>query len=135
MSIYLLTSALRVKLQNMEDNIPDDKQLTEIANSVLNLEQFHNITIGELLVGEINGYLPHEPLKLGDLVYIAKAAYDTEQYYYTITWLRHVIDEIKVQRIDDVDGEYTKAAVYSLLASAYFKVSKESQMSYRIHSL
>ncbi|VDH93062.1 prolyl 4-hydroxylase [Mytilus galloprovincialis] len=114
--------ALRVKLQNMEDNIPDDKQLTEIANSVLNLEQFHNITIGELLLGEINGHLPHEPLKLGDLVYIAKAAYDTEQYYYTITWLRHVIDEIKVQRIDDVDGEYTKAAVYSLLASAYFKM-------------
>ncbi|XP_052079754.1 prolyl 4-hydroxylase subunit alpha-3-like [Mytilus californianus] len=114
--------ALRVKLQNMEDNIPDDQQLTEIANSVLNLEQFHNITIGELLVGEINGHLPHEPFTLGDLVYIAKAAYDTEQYYYTITWLRHVIDEIKLRRIDDVDGEYAKAAVYSLLASAYFKI-------------
>ena len=108
----------------MDDNIPNDEQLSKIALSVLNLDKFYNKTAQDLMLGDIDDHLPHEPLTLSDVVYIAKVAYDKEQFYYTITWLNHVISEMTNRQLEAIDDIYSKETIYNLLASAYFKVSK-----------
>jgi hypothetical protein len=44
--------------------------------------------------------------------------------YYTITWLNHVISEMTNRQLEAIDDIYSKETIYNLLASAYFKVSK-----------
>lgn len=108
----------------MDDNIPNNEQLSKIALSVLNLDKFYNKTAQDLMLGDIDDHLPQKPLTLSDVVYIAKVAYDNEQFYYAITWLNHVISEMKIRQLETIDDVYGKATIYNLLASAYFKVSK-----------
>lgn len=115
--------ALRLKIQNMDDNIPNNEQLSKIALSVLNLDKFYNKTAQDLMLGDIDDHLPQKPLTLSDVVYIAKVAYDNEQFYYAITWLNHVISEMKIRQLETIDDVYGKATIYNLLASAYFKMN------------
>lgn len=86
------------------------------------LEKSFNLTVRDLMEGEINEATPQQPLTFGDVVDIARAVYDDEQFYYTATWLSYVANQMEERSMRKTDEDHSLETILSMLASAYFKV-------------
>ena len=119
----LSLSDLKVKLQNIEDNIPTRSKFMRIASSITSLSLHGERSLQGIMRGEIDGRLPIHSVTLGDIYHIAFGAYENEDYFYTYTWLTFVYGKMKSDRISELEHDVTISNVGNLLASASFKVS------------
>ncbi|XP_062614027.1 prolyl 4-hydroxylase subunit alpha-2-like [Saccostrea cucullata] len=121
--------ALKVKLQNIEDNVPSKDVFDTIASTISALQRYKSFTIDQIMNGNIAEAKPLQKLTLADAFDIAQASYEKEEMYYAIEWLKYIVDEVKANRISDIDDQISAAAVFHLLSNAYFKAGfiKEAQ--------
>lgn len=112
---------MRVKLQNIVDNIPEEKQFNYIAYRISKLQIFQKLSPADIMKGTISGMQPEEPMNISDAFDIGKAAFDNEDYYTAIDWLEYIDEQLKSNKHKESD--INRTTVLSKLSSAYFKVS------------
>lgn len=120
--IYQFLSALKVKLQNIEENVPNKDVFNTIASTISALQLYKSLTIEQIMSGDVTGVKPLQRLSLSDAFDIANSAYEMDDTYYAIKWFRYIVDEVKENRISDIDDQISSSAVFHLLSNAYFKV-------------
>ncbi|XP_056012906.1 prolyl 4-hydroxylase subunit alpha-1-like [Ostrea edulis] len=121
--------ALKVKLQNIEENVPNKDVFNTIASTISALQLYKSLTIEQIMSGDVTGVKPLQRLSLSDAFDIANSAYEMDDTYYAIKWFRYIVDEVKENRISDIDDQISSSAVFHLLSNAYFKAGlvKEAQ--------
>ncbi|KAK3082739.1 hypothetical protein FSP39_003873 [Pinctada imbricata] len=113
---------LRVKLQNMEDAIPEKVDFKKIAYSLTNLNLYGGFSLDEIIKGNLNGYAPKQAFSLEDISDIGHASYDREDYYYAYKILSYVYDRMKSNRINELENGITIGNQASRLSSACYKM-------------
>lgn len=111
---------LKVKLMNIEDNLPSEDDFNNITYAVLGLQDFQDYSMYEIMDGTVNGVKPHEPLVLEDAMDFGLCAYTKGLYDRAIDWLEFVVDE-NGKSTDDI-GRHTVGKLYSNLATVYLRI-------------
>lgn len=111
-----------MKLQNIEENVPNKDVFNTIASTISALQLYKSLTIEQIMSGDVTGVKPLQRLSLSDAFDIANSAYEMDDTYYAIKWFRYIVDEVKENRISDIDDQISSSAVFHLLSNAYFKV-------------
>ncbi|XP_011430792.4 prolyl 4-hydroxylase subunit alpha-1 [Magallana gigas] len=121
--------ALKVKLQNIEDNVPDKNVFSTIASTISALQLYKGLTVEQIMRGDITEVEPLQKLTLADAFAIAQTAYEKDDMFYAIEWLKNIIEEVKTHRISDIDDKVSSSAIFHMLSNAYFRAGlvKEAQ--------
>ena len=109
--------AMRVKVQNIADNLPKEIKLTNICKSILKLQNLYDISVNDLTSGYINGMTSLYPLSLNEAFEIARVAYDSFQYKLAVDWLEYV-----TSTFDENKASFNLTSAMNVLSSTYFKV-------------
>lgn len=75
--------------------------------------------------GDITEVEPLQKLTLADAFAIAQTAYEKDDMFYAIEWLKYIIEEVKTHRISDIDDKVSSSAIFHMLSNAYFRVSND----------
>ncbi|KAJ8319821.1 hypothetical protein KUTeg_001408 [Tegillarca granosa] len=110
---------MRVKLQNIVDNIPDEKQFNYIAYRISKLQIYQKLSPADIIKGTISGMQPEEQMNLTDAFDIGKAAFNNEDFYTAIDWLEYIDEQLIANKHQESD--INRTTVLSKLSSAYFK--------------
>lgn len=126
MKLFLVFfTALKVKLQNIEDNVPDKNVFNTIASTISALQLYKGLTVEQIMRGDITEVEPLQRLTLADAFAIAQTAYEKDDMFYAIEWLKYIIEEVKSHRISDIDDKVSSSAIFHMLSNAYFRVSND----------
>ena len=109
---------MRVKVQNIEDNLPMEDRLMTIAISIINLQNLYDASVEEIVGQSFFKNDSIEPLSLDDKYFLARAAYEAEDFNLAVDWLLRVTADY----IDGTGVDFSLKNVLNLLSSAYFKV-------------
>ncbi|XP_022322338.2 prolyl 4-hydroxylase subunit alpha-1-like [Crassostrea virginica] len=121
--------ALKVKLQNIADNVPDKDVFNTIASTISALQLYKGLSVEQIMRGDITEVRPLQTLTLADAFAIAQTAFEKDDMFYAIEWLKYIVGEVKDNRISDIDDRVTATAVFHMLSNAYFSAGlvKEAQ--------
>lgn len=122
---YFFFTALKVKLQNIEDNVPNKDVFNTIASTISALQLYKGLTVEQIMRGDITEVEPLQRLTLADAFAIAQTAYEKDDMFYAIEWLKYIIEEVKSHRISDIDDKVSSSAIFHMLSNAYFRVSND----------
>ena len=115
--------ALKVKLQNIADNVPDKDVFNTIASTISALQLYKGLSVEQIMRGDITEVRPLQMLTLADAFAIAQTAFEKDDMFYAIEWLKYIVGEVKDNRISDIDDRVTATAVFHMLSNAYFSAS------------
>ena len=115
--------ALKVKLQNIADNVPDKDVFNTIASTISALQLYKGLSVEQIIQGDITEVRPLQTLTLADAFAIAQTAFEKDDMFYAIEWLKYIVGEVKDNRISDIDDRVTATAVFHMLSNAYFSAS------------
>lgn len=122
---YFFFTALKVKLQNIEDNVPNKDVFNTIASTISALQLYKGLTVEQIMRGDITEVEPLQRLTLADAFAIAQTAYEKDDMFYAIEWMKYIIEEVKSHRISDIDDKVSSSAIFHMLSNAYFRVSND----------
>lgn len=122
---YFFFTALKVKLQNIEDNVPNKDVFNTIASTISALQLYKGLTVEQIVRGDITEVEPLQRLTLADAFAIAQTAYEKDDMFYAIEWMKYIIEEVKSHRISDIDDKVSSSAIFHMLSNAYFRVSND----------
>lgn len=122
---YFFFTALKVKLQNIEDNVPNKDVFNTIASTISALQLYKGLTVEQIMRGDITEVEPLQRLTLADAFAIAQTAYEKDDMFYAIEWLKYIIEEVNSHRISDIDDKVSSSAIFHMLSNAYFRVSND----------
>lgn len=118
--------ALRFKLDHLKASFPSDVDFEIIAIGLTRMQYLSGIDLKEMVNGTINGkHSLHKP-KVADLFFIARMAYDNEDFYTAIIWLKEASklaqyeDPTLIETLHDKPINLT--STMSLLASALYEM-------------
>ena len=118
MYFFYFFSAMRVKVQNIEDNLPMEERLMTIAKGIINLQNLYDASVEEIVGQSFFRNDSIQPLSLDDKYFLARAAYEAEDFNLAVDWLLRVTADY----IDGTGVDFSLKNVLNLLSSAYFKV-------------
>ncbi|XP_033727893.1 prolyl 4-hydroxylase subunit alpha-2-like [Pecten maximus] len=110
---------LKVKLLDIEDNLPTDDAFYNITYAVLGLQVFQGYSIEDMMEGSVDGIQPHEPVTLGDAVDFGISAYTQGCHDRAISWLEFVVT--KIGNSKDNIGRHSIGMLFSNLATVYLR--------------
>ena len=84
----LFLTALRFKLENLKGSFPSDIDFGLIAHGLTRMQYLNGIDIKGIVNGTICGKQSLQKPNVADLFRIARMAYDREDFYTAITWLK-----------------------------------------------
>ena len=108
---------MSARVGNIADNMPSGGQLKHVIRGVLRLQVIYNISVNDVMSGKFSDFTALSNMTLDDAFDFARVAYDTDQYYLAVAWLKEVIKMYNEQEVT-----FTLRNVRSLLSSAYLKV-------------
>jgi len=107
---------MKMKIDNMSDNIPTGKHLQLIIKAILRLQVIYNITANDVMTGNFT-ILTKALLSLDDAFDFARFAYESNQWYLTVDWLKYVMSHY-----DKESASFNLTNAMNLMASALLKV-------------
>ncbi|KAL4217448.1 hypothetical protein ACF0H5_023898 [Mactra antiquata] len=113
---------MRVKIENMADNLPTGKDIQKISHGILRLQAMYNISANDVMSGNISHTSSHSPFSLDDAFDMARIAYETEYYFLAIDWLK-----IVTSQYDAAVTSFNVTNAMNLLSSAYYKLQQPSK--------
>lgn len=112
-----------MKIDNMSDNIPTGRHMNLVVKAILRLQTIYNISADDIMSGNVINEMK-TPFSLDDAFDIARVAYDVDQCYLAIDWLKFV-----TSHYDKQTTSFNKTNALNLLASAYLKVIQNKRIS------
>ncbi|XP_053385512.1 prolyl 4-hydroxylase subunit alpha-3-like [Mercenaria mercenaria] len=111
---------MRSKVENIADNIPSGSNLKHVITGVLRLQAIYNVSVGDVMSGSFSEFPALSSLSLDDAFEFARVAYETEQYYLSVVWLKEVISLYDQQS----SAKFKLSNAMNLLSSAYLKLQR-----------
>lgn len=96
-----------------------------IASTISALQLYKGLTVEQIVRGDITEVEPLQRLTLADAFAIAQTAYEKDDMFYAIEWMKYIIEEVKSHRISDIDDKVSSSAIFHMLFNAYFRVSND----------
>lgn len=110
---------MRVKVQNMADNIPSGKYLKHVIEGVLRLQAIYNISVNDIISGTFTDIPTISKMSLDDAFDFARAAYEAEYYFLCVDWLQFVSSSY-----DPEQASFRLSNALNLMSSAYLKMKR-----------
>ena len=92
-----------------------------IGQSIINLQNLHDVPVNDVISQKFFGKKSLEPLSLDDIYILARAAYEAEDFNLAVDWLQRVTSDYT----NVTDVEFSLTNVLNLLSSTYFKVGNK----------
>ncbi|OWF51289.1 prolyl 4-hydroxylase subunit alpha-2-like [Mizuhopecten yessoensis] len=118
----LCVNDLKVKLMDIEDNLPTEMDFNNITYAVLGLQDFHRYSNADVMEGSVNGVQSYEPVTTEDAVDFGMSAFKHNYPDRAISWLEYVID--KIGSSTTAVGKHSVGMLYSTLATVYLRNNK-----------
>ncbi|KAK3576226.1 hypothetical protein CHS0354_002828 [Potamilus streckersoni] len=119
------SKGMSVKIQNIEDNIPNEEDLSSVAHALVKLQSIYDIPLDNIISGNISDMQAQAPLSLDDMFILARAAYDHADYYGSVVWLREALDRFEKGKQDGTT--FNVSRVSSLLGSSYYMLNRPKE--------
>lgn len=109
--------AMRLKIENIADNLPSEKHLRRVCRSIINLVDLYNISVEDVMSGTISGVQALSSLSLDDAFEFARVAYEMKKFKQVVDWLNVVTSRFKQELTS-----FQLTSAMNLLSSAYLKL-------------
>ncbi|XP_060575671.1 prolyl 4-hydroxylase subunit alpha-3-like [Ruditapes philippinarum] len=111
--------AMRAKVGNIADNMPSGGHLKHVIRGVLRLQVIYNMSVSDVMSGKFADIPALSSLSLDDAFEFARVAYESDQYYLAVVWLKEVVNMYK-----EDEATFALRNAMSLLSSAYLKLHR-----------
>jgi hypothetical protein len=98
--------------------MPSGGHLKQVFRGVLRLQVIYNMSVSDVMSGKFADIPALSSLSLDDAFEFARVAYETDQYYLAVVWLKEVVNMYK-----EDEATFALRNAMSLLSSAYLKVT------------
>ena len=120
--VFFIISEMKVKVQNFEDNIPDEDKLSKLIRSILYLQRVYDIPSADIKRGDISGQTSLQPLSLDESFEIARAAYGLERHHQAVDWLNLVTSQYAKE-----EASFSLTTALNMLSASYMMVGLNTE--------
>lgn len=101
---------------------PSDEDLSGAAVALTRLQDTYRLSTASLARGELNGVKYSSELSAADCFELGRQAYNVEDYYHTLLWMREADDRLR----HEVNETIERSDILEYLAFSTFKQGNQN---------